>query len=312
MKKNIFKIAALSVLLTFTNCNTDNRSNNDLETTTSSTNINSLKTSLQNFNKNYKFKVVSNSNIAAKKKWWQVVGQVTAIAAGDVGGAAGMVGSVQILAGVVGAATAGTGYAIVSGGAAIVGAVGGSYAAYCGTGGHCRGTFNATTPVGSSVVYDFPSQYDYLENFGVLHNNALQNVYMDENPKNELEWIENNIPRINEIDYIKLYNSEEFKTARNNVNAINVAYKNSGYDTSVLLNGLKDKEMISQNTYDILSLYFDATLRSQTFEDYKNITDFYTNTVISSNELSDIDKQSLLAAFSVSIQSYYYWLNIEE
>ncbi len=164
--------------------------------------------------------------------------------------------------------------------------------------------------MGSSVVYDFPKEYDYLENFGVLHNNELQNVYMSENNIDEITWIGNNIPNVDQIDYKKLYNSQEFKDLTDKINKISAEYKDSGYNVNVLLDGYKKNGMITDNNYDVLSLYFNAVLKAETFEDYKAITDYYVDQVTKSH-LSKNEKESLYAGFAVSIQSYYYWLNLE-
>lgn len=306
MRKNILKALGLVTILAFTNCSTDSLSNQD-PIVEKSADASTLKSNLSSFNKNFVYK--KNNNLTGKK-WWQYVGQASAIASGDAGGALGMAAGVQWLAGVVGAATAGTGYAVVSGVAGVIGAVGGSYAAYCSTGGHCKGTFNGTNAMGSSVIYDFPAEYDYIENFGILHNNALQNIYMSENNVDELTWISNNIPNVNEIDYQKLYDSDEFKTLTSEIVEITEKYKISGYDINVLLSGYKDKNLITDNNFDIMTLYFKATSQVETFEDYKAITDYYVEQVNSST-LTQTEKEALYSAFAVSIQSYYYWLNLE-
>jgi hypothetical protein len=307
MRKNILKALGLVTILTFTNCSTDNLSNQDIPSAKTSLTTASLKSNLSSFNKNFVYKTKSNVD---SKRWWQYVGMAAAIAVGDVGGAATGVAGVQVLAGVVGAATAGTGYAVVSGVAGVVGAVGGSYAGYCGSGGHCRGTFNGTGALGTSVVYDFPDDYDYIENFGVLHNDALQNVYMSDQNVNELTWIGNKIPNVNAIDYNLLYNSPEFKELTGKIAEISNDYKNSGYKVNVLLDGYKTNNMITSNNYDILSLYFDAVLKVQTFEDYKEITDYYVDK-LKESDLTGNEKEALYAGFAVSVQSFYYWLNLD-
>lgn len=309
MKKNVLKIVGLAVLLTFSNCTSDNR-DNLITSTEASTNINSLKSNLQSFNKSFKYKSNPNLNLLGKKKWWQTALQVAAIATGDASGAAAGVWAVQGLAGAVGAATAGTGYAVVSGVAGVIGAAGGSYAAYCSTGGHCRGTFNSVDPKGNSIIYDFPTRYDYLENFGTLHNSALANIYLSDNSISESLWVQNNIPNINEIDYVELLNNSDYIDLKNDINTLTDDYKASNYDVDQLLNGYLTKGLINQNLKEILSLYFNATLKAETFEDYKAITDRYVVEIQNSN-LEEREKESLLASFSVSIQSYYYWLNLE-
>ncbi|WP_089860629.1 hypothetical protein [Chryseobacterium taeanense] len=309
MYKTSIKILGLAVLLNFSSCTNDENVITTENVSSNKTSASDLKILLKNYNNNFK-----STNIyqdpASKKKWWQVVGQVAAIATGDAGGAASMVWIAQGAAGVVGAATAGTGWAVISVGAGVIGAVGGSYAAYCSTGGHCRGTFNNTSPEGASVIYDFPREFDHLENVGVLHNAGLQTIYMDGNTVNELEWANNNIPGLKSSDFEKIYNSPDFKKGAELIKTISAEYKNSDYDVQALVKAYRDNGLINGNCYDILSLYFEATKQSENFEDYNNITKYYVEQVANS-KLSDIEKESLLSAFSVSIQSFYYWLNME-
>lgn len=309
MRKNFLKVLGLATILMFTNCQTDGISNTDDSNIVATSNSNTLRTNLQSFNKSFKYSAIQNNSLE-RKKWWQIAGQIAAVAVGDAGGAAAAGASVQWLAAGVGAATAGTGYAVVTGVAGVIGAAGGSYAAYCSTGGSCRGTFNNVNPMGSPITYDFPTKYDYLENFGTLHNNALQNIFMNDTPTNELTWIQNNIPNINQIDYEKLYNSAEFKSLKERIIKVNNDYRISGYNADTLLQGYKSEKLITDKTYEILSLYFAAVLKAQNFEDYKAITDFYVEE-ISNSELESVDKESLFSAFSISVQSYYYWSNLE-
>lgn len=309
MKKNLLKISTFALVLTLTSCSQDIGSSVDTSEI-ASINANTLKVTLQNFNKDFKYSSINNSNVNSKK-WWQYVGQACAIVAGDAAGAAGTMVATHHLALAVGMASEGTGYVVVQTVSGVVGGVGGSYAAYCGTGGHCRVAFNGSTENGFPVKYDFPSEYDYIENFGDLHNQDLNSTHMSENTMSEIDWIGQNVPNINSIDYNKLYNSEEFRNLCNKINEISTNYKNSNYDYEQMLNDYKNSNLISDETYDILNLYFAATLKAQNFEEYKAITDYYVQQIIDAN-LGQDDKRALFACFSVSIQSAYYWLNAEE
>lgn len=92
--------------------------------------------------------------------------------------------------------------------------------------------------------------------------------------------------------------------------AISSNYKKNNYNINQLLADYKNKDLINDNIKSVLSLYFNASMQSQNFNDYKTITDYYVNNIQNSN-LTSKEKESLYAAFSVSIQSYYYWLNLE-
>jgi hypothetical protein len=312
MKKILCTAAVACMVFTMNSCgenDADFMRNETEQISSKQINTSELKLLLKNYNTNLKnnFSYADSTN---KKKWWQVVGQVCAIATGDAVSAAGMVAVAQGAAGVVGMATAGAGWAVVSGGAAVVGAVGGSYAAYCGTGGHCRGSFSNVNSEGFSVVYDFPSEFDYLENIGIWHNEGLQTIYMDGNNINELDWANNNMPNIAESDFENIYNTNSFQEGVSQIKLISENYKNSGYDFNLFLDEFKKSDFINQNVHDILALYLEAIRMASSFEDYNEITQYYVTQVANSN-LNSKEKESLFSAFSVSIQSFYYWLNME-
>jgi hypothetical protein len=295
-------IVIVSLLFFFISCENDNSAETD--------NLKELNLKLAEFNHNYEY--TSNNVYSKKKSWWEKALTVAAIATADAGGAAVGVGSVQVVAGVVGAATAGTGYAVVATIGGVVGAAGGSYAAYCGTGGSCRmGNFNTVDPKGNSVVYQLPNEYSFLNNYGQLHNNALENIYFSgDNSLTELQWIENNVNNLNQIDYVKLYNSSEFQLLINNIKNVSYNYKNNDYDYKVLVSDYKNKGLMNETVSTVLSNFFEGVNKVETFEDAEKITEFYVNTVKNS-VLNSKDKEAIFSALTVYIQSYYYWYNFE-
>lgn len=301
MKKILF---CLILLATFSCQNEDmsTKKNSDAE----------LKLELSNFNSDFQYQTINNMSILGKKHWWDVVGQVCAIAGADAAGAGACVQGVQAVAGVIGAATEGTGYVIVSGGAAVVGAVGGSYAAYYGFH-HKMGNFNSENPIGESVVYDLPKEFSYINNYGVLHNKGLEEIYFTGDTYSsdkEYNWIMNNIPNASTIDMQKVYNSPELKKSLGQVKDISSNYALNNGDYKSLLNDYKSNKLMSQTTYDILNSFLEAQSKSLTFDDTKKITDFYIN-AINNSDIEKLDKQSIYSALAVYIQSYYYWTNFE-
>ena len=288
-------IVIVSLLFFFISCENDNSVETD--------NLKELNLKLAVFNQNYEY--TSNNVYSKKKSWWEKALTVAAIATADAGGAAVGVGSVQVVAGVVGAATAGTGYAVVATIGGVVGAAGGSYAAYCGTGVICRMcNFNAFDTKVNSVVYQLPNEYSFLNNYGQLHNNALENIYFSgDNSLTELQWIESNVNNLNQIDYVKLYNSSEFQLLINNIKNASYNYKNNNYD-------YKDKGLMNETVSSVLSNFFEGVNKVETFADAEKITEFYVNTVKNS-VLNSKDKEAIFSALTVYIQSYYYWYNFE-
>jgi hypothetical protein len=268
---------------------------------------------LKMYNAEYKYS--ENKNFHARS-WWQSGLDALAVVGGDAAGAAAGVWAVQGLAGAAGAATAGTGYAVVATIGGVVGAAGGSWAAYCTVGGkHCKtkrvGKSNPDNKYGKSVKYNLPTPYSYINNFGIFHNDFLENVHLYNSTNlTELQWIVRNIPNANLIDAERYYSTNEFTIIINNIKKNSEIYASSEYDVNILLNSYKNNGYINENIKNVLSLYFTAISRASEFNDFTRITDYYVNTTIRSS-FSKQEKESLLAAFAVSVQSYYYWLNFE-
>ncbi|WP_306353721.1 hypothetical protein [Flavobacterium sp. '19STA2R22 D10 B1'] len=305
MKVKLFTVVTtICAVLMFSSCENNNDDNR--------TEILSKKLSaeLKEFNQNYQYQ--PGQIYTERRSWWNTIGQVCAIALGDGSGAAAGVAGVQLVAGVVGAATAGTGYAVVATIGGIVGGIGGSYGAYCGTGGNCRqGNFNTVNPTGTSVVYNLPNGFEYINNFGELHNNGLQNIhFLGDASITELEWISNNINNLESTDYKKLYNSSEFKNLITDIKTVNYNYKNNNYDVKLLLSDYKSKGLMNETVSSVFSNYSDAISKAEGFNDVRDITDFYV-TKISESSLNTKDKEAILAGLAVSIQSFYFWLNFE-
>ncbi len=283
---------------------------NDNKTTSNELSSNKLNQTLKKFNNNFNYQEMNPSFLENKKDWWETLGEVCAIATADAGGAAVGVAGVQVVAGVVGAATAGTGYAVVATVGGVVGAYGGSYAAYAAF--HPkRGTFNNIGPKGTSVIYNLPEEYSHLNNFGLLHNNGLENVYFSgANCQTDLQWMSQNISNINDIDYVTLYNSIEFQNLINNIKSSSIRFSESNYSYTVLLNDYKNKKLMNETVSSVLSNFFEAANRAVVYEDVKQINDFYVSSIVNSN-LNTKDKEAILASLTVYIQSYYYWYNFQ-
>lgn len=300
--KSLLTFVVISLFFSFFSCENEAKIETD--------NLKEVNLKLKEFNQNYQYS--TNNFLSKKKSWWETALTVAAIATADAGGAAVGAGAVQVGAGAIGLATAGTGYVVVSTIGGVVGAAGGSYAAYCGTGGHCRmGGFNSVDPKGSSIVYQLPTEYSFLNNYGQLHNSALESIYFsDGNSQTELQWIENNVANVNEIDYVKLYNSVEFQGLLNNIKGASLNFKNNGYNYKLLVSEYKNKGLMNETVSSILSNFFEGVNKVETFEDAENITKFYIDSIKNST-LKKEDKEAIFSALTVYIQSYYYWYNFQ-
>lgn len=261
---------------------------------------------LENYKENYSY---TNSNLQGKR-WWETAFEVAAIATADAAGAGAMVWAAQGLAADAGAASAGTGYAVVTAGAAVIGAAGGSYGAYCAFSSDCGGR-PSQNPVGDEIVYDFASEFDHLENIGSYHNIAMMDLYLAEENVTELDWIKMNIENVEDIDIESIYYSEDFQNATSQINDISTSFEYKSTTNEQFLSQYLDRGLINENINEVLLNYFETIFPVEVFEDIKTITDYYVEE-IQRSELSKVEKESILATLSVSIQSYYFWTNLEQ
>lgn len=293
-------------------CNNDESNDNQTELINKES-AETLILKLNNYNSKFNY---SNTERNQTYGWGEKFLDIVTIGAADGVGAAAGAGAVQVGAAAIGLATAGTGYAVVSTIGAVAGGASGSRLAYCTLyPKNCRGTksinghFDAGQGYGSSIKFDLSEPFKYIENFGILHNNLLEYVYTEDyTDQAEIEWFENNIENIDQVDYNMFYNSPVYKTAVKEIEAISRSYVEKDFSTEYLLDSYVDLGFLSKNVRDILEVYQNTILKTNNFDDISEITQYYVHEVSNSN-LSKNEKECLFSAFSVNIQSIYYWSN---
>lgn len=125
---------------------------------------------------------------------------------------------------------------------------------------------------------------------GILHNKVLNRIEFH-------NVLQDHTPYISTLSSIELYilNSDEF------VDEYNSIFDENHLDFSVNSEDEADR---------IMALFINATRMSSAYSQNLNETiQFYTSTVNESKSLSNDDKASLLAAFSVMGYSYQYWMD---
>lgn len=201
---------------------------------------------------------------------------------------------------------------------AVGGAVSGSRLAYCTLyPKKCKGTKSTNgafkyNGYGDSVVFELPEEYKYIENFGVYHNLLLDEVYSDYTDENaEIKWFENKIENINDVDYLKLYNSNIYTDAIYNIEMNSIGYIEKNMSAEFLLESYEDLGYISGTFKEVFISYKNTLDNSKSFDDVKKITEYYISE-ISNSDLPKNDKEALFAALTVNIQSVYYWSNFNQ
>ncbi|WP_297333814.1 hypothetical protein [Flavobacterium sp.] len=222
----------------------------------------------------------SASGMPKKGKFWKIVG---VIAADVAGGALG-----SLINPVVGGVTA----AAASGVAAASATAGGGDG---GVGEPINPDFN--------VNYVVPDQYANCD-IGDYHNDALANVFNGDMPIDQY-LIENY-----GAETLEYYNSDSVQNVNNLAAEITVNYVEMGYDYSYMLSSYSDNNLISDNTKMVLSLFMGALFEASSDAQISDILNYYSQTVLASDELTDSDKASLFSAFSVARSSSNYWNNL--
>lgn len=312
IKKATLGILGVAILTTgIVACNSDDSGKQDIINEEIKSNTNELFVNLNNYNKKLNYDKDSRTTYG----WGDDLLNWVGVAGGDLVGAAAGAGSVQALAVTVGAATEGVGYVVVSGVGAVIGGVGGSRVAYCTVyPDNCskkKNKSSSSNSFGKSVVFNLPEPYKHIEKLGQLHNNMLENVYMySDSNETEISWLSKNIPNIDVIDYQKLYNSNEFKKVMGDIEEMSNNYALNNYSIETLLDSCRQKGYITENVSEVLNLYFNGLKRCEKFTDIEEITEYYVGETLDSH-LTQIEKEELLSAFSVGVQSIYFWGNFE-
>ncbi len=280
MKKVICTTLCLFFLFS---CST---SNNDVETSSQSLKI---ENDLKLYNEG--LEGYSSSGMPKKGKFWKVMAVIGADALG--GAVGGLVGS---LFGPAGAAAVGGATAAGASKAASGIAAGGN-------GGSDGGTLE---PINENfnVEYNVPDQYG-SNDIGSHHNAFLEHVYSGN--VNMDDYIAENYGQ----EMVQNYNSGEVQNANELMIQSTVTYMEMDYDYSYLLNTYKDNGLISENTQMVMSLFMEALFQASSDNEISQILNYYSQTVLQSDELTQSDKRSIFSAFSVARSSSNYWNNLE-
>ncbi|AXG73899.1 hypothetical protein DVK85_06445 [Flavobacterium arcticum] len=246
-------------------------SNNDVETSSQSLKI---ENDLKFYNEG--LEGYSSSGMPKKGKFWKVLG---VIAADFAGGAAGSLLSPAI-------------------GVVIAGAASGAAASAAPGGG------NDPINTNFNVEYNVPEGFDDSD-IGEQHNDILANVFMGDTP------IEDYLVQNYGDQTVQQYYSSDVQSMNDLVIGSTVNYVEMNYDYSFLFSTYKDNGLISENTEMVMSLFTQAFFQAASDDEISQILNYYSQTVLQSDELTQSDKRSIFSAFSVARSSSNYWNNLE-
>lgn len=255
-----------------------------------------LLSTLKEFNKNYLIETNEIGSNNSNKGFWASVGKALTVAGADVVSAgAGIYAGKEIIA-VTGMATGGTGAAAVAIGCGVVAGAGGSVAAYNST----KEAQIMNQLFLSSYDITYPINFKYLSNFGENHNKELFAIL---NNYDSLCYIYS-LPE-NEVEVFKTVEWNDFTLQLNNSIII---YTNTS-DINSLINSSYSSGIITSNMKDIYMLFFEVFNTIECDENVEDIVNFYIQEISNDPSLTLVEKESLIASFSVASESIYLWLN---
>lgn len=237
----------------------------------------------------YESLVNFNSNLN-NKGFWDVVGQIAAVAGADILGAAGGVIAVSEVATILNVATGGT---VLLVGAGVVCGAGASYA-----------TGNALKSISEPINLFFtpPTGYETFD-IGYIHNRALDDVYFGNISK--IDFLYSNIKNREAVDFM-LENSD-YIYGYDSIVSKSTSFNRHG-DIDVLIEDLFNDNLLSLNMKIFFNHFFNALSRSSDEDNLNSIIDFYTNHIIE-EPYSELEKQALISSMSVTVNSFNYWSN---
>jgi len=283
-----FSTLALSIFL-ISSC-----SNNEQEVVTASADNTLLLKNLSDFNNSYEH------NQAALKcsGFWECLGDVVVVAGADIAGAAGGVVAVKEAALVLGATTGGTGGVVLVVGAGVVVGAGTSIVA-------ARSLDSSKRLASAShgtLKITLPTDYFYLQNVGIDHNNVLQNNFFNDEP---IDKYYSSLKLT--ADQIKIMDSEYMKEANKKLEVISSNYVKNKFDYKTMTQEMKDQKLLTADMKDILDLFLEKYVSCSEDQEIESTVNFYIKEV-SASKLTEIEKQGLLASFMVASESPYYWM----
>ena len=315
----------MSIVLGFS-CSTEE----EKLTVTSSNSKESFFNELNAFNNNYQTSVIDkqikDASLESKScDWWCQFGRVVVVAAADIGGAAAGVKAGAGIAVGLGAATGGTGAIVVAGGAGLImGAAASIGAAQAvqevrldpdpnfGTHGFIGseedifiGKIESPEELVKQhnlLVASYYEKQKTLSKSGLrnseelsVYNSLVEDVFVAE-ANEELLAVKN------------VLESDEFKAVNQGIEASVIKYRESGYDQNVFLSDLTNKGYINEDMNMVLTYFFNIYLNSENITNVDQISAHYEEAVNRSN-LSKLDKEALISAFSVAKSSPEFWRN---
>ncbi len=302
----IMPLVALASLVVFISCNDDKTEELPVPKSKQE-----LSEKLTQFNQSYLKQIEADTPIQTRG-FWKGLGDVLEVAGADIIGAGAGAVAVGEVATVVGAATGGTGFAVVAGTAAVVAGAGASVGA-------ARLLDNSSVAIDekevetrsssrnnlgtqlylSNLDIKYGEKYAHLANIGKEHNRTVVKMNAiatrGANDYNEIEKA--------------LLENKEFTAKREEIEKVVVEYIKAGGDVKVLLQGLKEKEFISDKMSFVYSFFFDIYNKSVNFDNVEDIVNFYIKSIEESDFLSEKEKEALIASFSVASESPVLWYN---
>jgi hypothetical protein len=235
--------------------------------------------------------------------FWGCLGKVAAVAGADIMGACGGVVAVKEAAAAVGIATGGTGAIVTMAAAGAIVGGGASYSA-------AKTLASAAKPARENYSHmglDIPLKYDGLRDVGIKHNAAMYDVYFGGQGVTADYYIGTlGVP----TSYMPVINSDIYQGRMEIAKNIGRDYVLSGFNYEFLTNEAYSERLITDDMRQVLLSFMEAY---GTGANIQSVIDHYIS-VVDQSELTETERQALIAGFIVGSESPYVFYNniIEE
>ncbi|WP_395043554.1 hypothetical protein [Flavobacterium sp.] len=271
---------------TFTSCSNDNNKINEEE---------NLMRNLRTYNISNE-----NSSFSTSKKcvgFWNCLGYVAQVAGADIIGAGTGVVVVKEAAAALGAVSGGTGAVVLMVGSGVICGAGASYAAAR----TADTDYTKPNVEYGNLQIEIPAEFSSFENIGIRHNNVIHNNFFNgESIENFYNTFTNEERHILKSELV-INANEKLKLASAN-------YVSSNFDYKTLTQKMVNEGYYTINMKLVSDLFLERYFECSENIDMENTINFYIDQVSKSN-LTETEKQALIASFIVASQSPYYLLD---
>ena len=154
-----------------------------------------------------------------------------------------------------------------------------------------------------NVDYPAPAGFSHAD-IGSIHNDVLDQVLLG--TQSQEDYLSSNYNAV----VVSTLAEPTYTNILSPLESMGHNYYLSNHDPSVLFAEVTTNQLAPANLTNIMSLLADALLLANTEAEIETTLAFYSNSIVSSTQLSGSEKASLIAGISTARSSINYWYHL--